>query len=144
MKFLTRQEEMVLLSVFQLKGNSYLVKIREHLIKITGKEWSISSVYVPLEKLRKEGYLDMYGCELTIIVEETWPRTEAFAVCAGMTGSGSGPEYKLNFPNLKFTEDTARVDTELTQDMLTWINTFQIYPKDALEYIGCTFGEGSP
>ncbi|MFC1724467.1 hypothetical protein ACFL4T_02490 [candidate division KSB1 bacterium] len=60
MKFLTRQEEMVLLSVFQLKGNSYLVKIREHLIQITGKEWSISSVYVPLEKLRKEGYLDTY------------------------------------------------------------------------------------
>ena len=60
MKFLTRQEEMVLLSVYQLKGNSYLVKIREHLIEITGKEWSISSVYVPLEKLRKEGYLDMY------------------------------------------------------------------------------------
>ena len=60
MKFLTRQEEMVLLTVYMLKGNSYLVKIRENLIETTGKEWSISSVYVPLEKLRKEGFLDMY------------------------------------------------------------------------------------
>jgi len=91
-----------------------------------------------------QGYFDAGKCELTIIVEETWPKTEAFAVCAGVSGSGSGPEYKLNFPNLKFTEKTSRADTELTQDMLTWINSFQIYPKDALEHIGCTFGEGSP
>jgi hypothetical protein len=91
-----------------------------------------------------QGHFDGGKCELTIIVEETWPKTEAFAVCAGVSGSGSGPEYKLNFPNLKFTEKSSRVDTELTQDMLTWINSFQIYPKDALEHIGCTFGDGSP
>jgi len=95
-------------------------------------------------KYNAQGYFDAGKCELTLHVEETWPKTEAFAVCAGVSGSGSGPEYKLNFTNLKFTEKTSRADTELTQDMLTWINSFQIYPKDALEHIGCTFGEGSP
>ena len=89
------------------------------------------------------GYFDAGKCELTLHVEETWPKTEAYAVCVGVSGSGSGPEYKLNFTNLKFTEKTSRADTELTGG-ITWINSFQIYPKDALEYIGCTFGEGSP
>ena len=53
MKFLTRQEELVLLTIFHLKGNSYLVRIREHLIENTGRGWSISSVYVPLDRLTK-------------------------------------------------------------------------------------------
>jgi PadR family transcriptional regulator PadR len=57
MKFLTRQEELVLLAIFQLRGNSYLVRIREHLIENTGKDWSISSVYVPLDRLTKMEFL---------------------------------------------------------------------------------------
>ena len=51
---------MVLLTIFQLKGDSYLVNIREHLINTTGKEWSISSVFVPLDRLEKAGYLTTY------------------------------------------------------------------------------------
>lgn len=58
MKFLTRQEELILLSIFHLKDKAYLVTIREHLIKITGKSWSIGAVYVPLNRLHKLGYLD--------------------------------------------------------------------------------------
>jgi DNA-binding PadR family transcriptional regulator len=57
MKFLTRQEELVLLAIFHLKGNSYLVRIREHLIENTGRDWSISSVYVPLDRLTKMEFL---------------------------------------------------------------------------------------
>ena len=57
MRLLTRQEELVLLTIFQLKGNSYLVRIREFLIENTGKEWSISSVYVPLNRLSREDFL---------------------------------------------------------------------------------------
>ena len=57
MKFLTRQEELVLLAVNKLQDDSYLVPIREHLIRFTKKEWSISSVYVPLNRLEKEGFL---------------------------------------------------------------------------------------
>ena len=57
MKYLTRQEELVLLSVFHLKENAYLVTIQDHLNTITDKKWSISSVYVPLSRLEKNGYL---------------------------------------------------------------------------------------
>lgn len=57
MRLITRQEELVLLAIHQLQGNSYLIRIRELLIENTGKDWSISSVYVPLDRLTKEGYL---------------------------------------------------------------------------------------
>jgi DNA-binding PadR family transcriptional regulator len=57
MKYLTRQEELVLLSVFQLKENAYLITIQNFLNRLTGKKWSISSVYVPLSRLEKNGYL---------------------------------------------------------------------------------------
>ena len=57
MKYLTRQEELVLLSVFHLEENAYLVTIQNHLNTLTDKKWSISSVYVPLSRLEKNGYL---------------------------------------------------------------------------------------
>jgi len=91
-----------------------------------------------------QGYFDEGKCELTIKVEETWPKTEGYAVCMGVSGSGSGPEYKLNFPNLKFTESSPRADTELTRDMITWINSFQLIPGKGTEDIICTFGNGTP
>lgn len=57
MKFLTRQEELVLLSVFQMKDKAYLISIQEHLNHYTGKNWSVSSVYIPLSRLEKREYL---------------------------------------------------------------------------------------
>ncbi|MFC2134725.1 PadR family transcriptional regulator [Bacteroidota bacterium] len=57
MKILTRQEELVLLSIHQLRGNSCLAVVREFLIENTGREWSVSSVFVPMDRLTKEGYL---------------------------------------------------------------------------------------
>jgi PadR family transcriptional regulator PadR len=58
MKSLTRQEVLILLSIFQLKDEAYLVSIRKYLKKITGKDWSMGAVYVPLDRLRRLGYLD--------------------------------------------------------------------------------------
>jgi len=57
MKFLTRQEEQVLLAVFRLKDNACLISIQAQLNHFTGKEWSISSVYIPLSRLEKRDYL---------------------------------------------------------------------------------------
>ena len=57
MKYLTRQEELVLLSVFRLESNAYLISIQDHLNHHTGKDWSISSVYIPLSRLEEKGYL---------------------------------------------------------------------------------------
>ena len=58
MKFLTKQEELILLTIYRLGSRSYLVEIRESLIKNTKKDWSISTVYVPLDRLQQKGYLD--------------------------------------------------------------------------------------
>ena len=57
MKFLTRQEELVLLTIHNLGEKSSLISIREHLIEVTGKDWSVSSVYMPLDKLTRHGLL---------------------------------------------------------------------------------------
>lgn len=57
MKYITRQEEFVLLTVNQLRENAYLVEIQNQLNRVTKKKWSISSVFVPLDKLERSGHL---------------------------------------------------------------------------------------
>lgn len=58
MKILTRQEELILLTVHQLGDESHLINIRQYLIDNTDRDWSVSSVYVPLDRLSNEGYLN--------------------------------------------------------------------------------------
>jgi len=65
MKYLTRQEELILLAVYHLKENAYLVSIRKHLKKFTGKSWSVGAVYAPLDRLGRNGYLNMHIGEAT-------------------------------------------------------------------------------
>ena len=65
MKYLTRQEELVLLAIFRLKDNAYLISIQDHLDHFTSKAWSISSVYIPLNRLEKKGYLKSSIGEVT-------------------------------------------------------------------------------
>ena len=65
MKLLSRPEELVMLSIWHLKDNAYLVTIREYLSKYTGREWSVGAVYVPLDRLTKLGYTETYLGEST-------------------------------------------------------------------------------
>lgn len=60
MKLLSRQEEVVLLSIWKLKGNAYGVTIREFISEVTGKYWSIGSIYVPLDRLVEKGLVATY------------------------------------------------------------------------------------
>ncbi len=60
MKLLSRQEEVVLLSIWRLQDEAYGVTIREFISKITGKYWSIGSIYVPLDRLLDKGFIDAY------------------------------------------------------------------------------------
>lgn len=60
MKLLSRQEEIVLLSIWKLKGNAYGVSIREYISELTGKYWSIGSIYVPLDRLVEKEYVATY------------------------------------------------------------------------------------
>jgi len=57
MRLLTKQEELFLLAVFGIGQDAYLVSIREHLKKHTGKEWAFGSIYITLEKLRRRGLI---------------------------------------------------------------------------------------
>jgi PadR family transcriptional regulator PadR len=60
MKLLSRQEEIVLLSIRKLKGNAYGVTIREYISEITGRYWSIGAIYVPLDRLVEKGFVTSY------------------------------------------------------------------------------------
>jgi PadR family transcriptional regulator PadR len=58
MKSLTQLEQHIMLSIFHLKDNAYLITIREFIKDKTGKNHAIATIYVPLERLRKLGCLD--------------------------------------------------------------------------------------
>ena len=58
MKILSKPEELILLAVVSLKDNAYGVTIRKHIIEKTGVDWTIGAVYVPLNRLAKDGYLE--------------------------------------------------------------------------------------
>jgi PadR family transcriptional regulator len=57
MKYLTRSEEFVLLAVWRLQEGAYTLNIRGQLSKLTGQEWSLGSVYTPLERLGRRRFL---------------------------------------------------------------------------------------
>ena len=77
------------------------------------------------------------NCTLSLIIKETWPKTEVHAVCAGVSGAGSGGIFKLTFPSLTFKDNDPRKDTLTTIDTIKWFNTFQLDAKDGLEDTGC-------
>ena len=91
-----------------------------------------------------EGNFNVDNCELTLKIQETWPKTEGHAVCFGYSGSGGGGIYTLIFPSLNFKDDDPREDTTTSKDMITWVNTFLLYPKDGLEDTGCVFDAPTP
>ena len=57
MKLLSRAEEIILLTVLKLEGDAYGISIREFIKEATGNEWSFASIYEPLGKLSRKGYL---------------------------------------------------------------------------------------
>lgn len=67
MIWLTKQEEMILLAVFHIGDNAYLVNIREYLNKKTGKDWAFGSLYMTLENLRRRDLLAAWTGEPTSI-----------------------------------------------------------------------------
>ncbi len=54
-KFLSRQEELMLLSIWKLDDNAYGVTIRKNVTDLTGKYWSIGAVYDVLDRLTRKG-----------------------------------------------------------------------------------------
>ena len=56
-EILSKTEELILLAIWKLKENAYGVPIRDYLIEMTGKKFSIGGIYVPLDRLVRKGYL---------------------------------------------------------------------------------------
>lgn len=65
MKFLSRSEEMFLLSIWRLQDNAYGVTIRNNLQKVTGKTWAFGALFITLDRLVKKGFLTSYLTEPT-------------------------------------------------------------------------------
>jgi PadR family transcriptional regulator, regulatory protein PadR len=60
MTSLSRREEQVLLSIWTLKDNAYLISIKTHLSELTKSEWSISAVQKPLLQLERKGFITTF------------------------------------------------------------------------------------
>jgi len=56
-KFMTRNEEIILLTILKLKGNAYGVSIREQIFQDIGDKWSFASIYQPLDNLVRKQYV---------------------------------------------------------------------------------------
>ncbi len=56
-KFMTRNEEIILLTILKLKGNAYGVSIRRQIFQEMGDKWSFASIYQPLDNLVRKKYV---------------------------------------------------------------------------------------
>ena len=60
MDMLTKLEELVLIAVLKLKDRAYGITIYEYVVQKTGNKVAVSSVYFPLERLVRKGYLESF------------------------------------------------------------------------------------
>ncbi len=60
MDMLTKLEELVLIAVLKLKDHAYGITIYEYVVQKTGNKVAVSSVYFPLERLVRKGYLESF------------------------------------------------------------------------------------
>jgi DNA-binding PadR family transcriptional regulator len=65
MKLLTRAEEYVLLAIWRLKEDAYSIKLQKEIFQISGEKWSLGTIYAPLERLEKRGYIESFFSEST-------------------------------------------------------------------------------
>jgi PadR family transcriptional regulator PadR len=57
MEILTKLEEIVLIAVLRLKDKAYGIAVYKYVVELTGSRAAISSVYFPLERLVRRGFL---------------------------------------------------------------------------------------
>jgi len=60
MEFMTKLEELILLSVWRLGKTAYGTTIYHYIQSVTGKKISLGGVYFPLDRLSKAGFLRVY------------------------------------------------------------------------------------
>jgi PadR family transcriptional regulator PadR len=57
MKYLSRNDEMLLLSILRLKDDAYGVTIRQDVLARTGKKLTFGALWVSLDNLARKGYV---------------------------------------------------------------------------------------
>ncbi len=57
MSHLTKNEEIILLSILRIKDNAYGVSIKKQIEESTGSEWNYGLLYATLDQLVKKGLL---------------------------------------------------------------------------------------
>ena len=65
MELLSRREEQVLLAIWELKDDAYLLAIKEYLQKSTDKDWSVGIIHKPLLQLERKQHINSYMGEAT-------------------------------------------------------------------------------
>ncbi len=65
MRLLSRSEEMVLLVVWNLQDEASCLPIQRKLKETTGREWSLGSIYDPLDRLERKKLLASHLTEPT-------------------------------------------------------------------------------
>jgi len=65
MKDLTKIEEILLLSIWELKDKAYGFKIRHHVSNITGKDFTYGNLYSALDRLTRKKYVSKRSGEST-------------------------------------------------------------------------------
>lgn len=63
--YITRNDEMILLSIFRLGDKAYLVTLLDLLNSTTKKKWTIGNLFVALDKLEENGYISSVLSEPT-------------------------------------------------------------------------------
>ena len=73
MKDLTKTEEILLLTIWQLKDDAYGVRIRNRISELIGKDFTYGNLYSALKQLTKKKYV-VKNREETLPVRRGWQR----------------------------------------------------------------------
>ncbi len=63
MNDLSRKEKLVISTIWKMKDKPYGLNIRRNLFQLTGRSWSIGTLYFFLDRLEKRGILKSYPAE---------------------------------------------------------------------------------
>jgi DNA-binding PadR family transcriptional regulator len=57
MEYITRLEEVILITILRLEGDAYGVPITRQVSETTGKKYSMGALYSSLDQLNRKGYV---------------------------------------------------------------------------------------
>ena len=100
-KNLTRNEEIILLSILKLQQDAYLVAIVDHISRIMGKKASVATIYFPLSRLEEQGMI-----------------VSKFGEATAVRGGRRKKIYSVTEPGFDLLEEHKRVSDMLWQDYM--------------------------